>query len=129
MRSASLVALLALAVVVAGCGGSQLDAHEVPGPPPTIALPGGDAQTAGAADADADAETDEDAGADADADAGATDAGGAAAAPPSDTGAAAPPTSEPAAPESAPQQDPAETGGADADAGLDQFCADNPGAC
>jgi hypothetical protein len=135
--------LVVLAALLAGCGGNQIAADEVPVDPPVLTIPTDEDAAPGAATADADADenatdeetTDEDA--DADADAAATAEPG--------TGGAAP-TAEPgtgggttgggttggaqAQPTAAPTQaPPADTGGAQADEGLDQFCADNPGAC
>ena len=130
MRPAVLAALLCLAALVAGCGGSEVQAEEVPGGPVTVALPSGtDPADVGDDDTDADSTADADAdstGDDADAPTP-TDPGTAVA--PTDTGAAAAPVPEATAAPAEPQEDPAATGGADADAGLDQFCADNPGAC
>ena len=132
MRPHHLIALIVLlAFAAAGCGGNQISADEVSANPPVLPLPEGGTtassslrENAGNDDAD---EGDEDADADPDADATATptaEAGAGTPAPPAATATPAPTTGG-----AAPQQDPEATGGAQADEGLDQFCADNPGAC
>jgi hypothetical protein len=126
--------LILLAALLAGCGGNQIAADEVPVDPPVLTIPTDADAAPGATTADSnDAEqTDKDADADADADAtptaepgtggAATSSGGSG----STGGTAATPAPTAAATATAPPED---TGGATADEGLDQFCADNPGAC
>ena len=134
MRFARLSPLLIilLAALLAGCGGNQIAADEVPVDPPVLTIPSNPDAAPGATTADSD---DENAEEDADGDeadatptadpaaSGGTSAGSGSGA----TGgsAATPaPTAEPTATAA-----PEDTGGATADEGLDQFCADNPGAC
>ena len=121
--------LIVLASVLAGCGGNQIAADEVPVDPPVLTIPvDADAAPGAATAADADADADADAYADADATETATAEPGTGGTTSSGTtggttgGTAATPTPTATAP-------PENTGGAQADEGLDQFCADNPGAC
>ena len=125
-----LVALLGLA----GCGGNEVAADEVPGSPPTLSLPPDEqpeADSGSSDDSSADS-ADEDTGADAgtteDAATDTSGTGGTTAAP--DTAATAAPEApatggtepEPTAPES--------TGGAGGDEQqFEDFCNQNPGAC
>ena len=136
MRFARLPSLLILllAALLAGCGADRISAEQVKVDPPTLTIPSDPEAAPGATTADSDDESDED-----DADGDETDAtptadpatsGGTSsgATTPGTTGGSAPtaaPTAEPTA-TAAPPED---TGGATADEGLDQFCADNPGAC
>ena len=133
----STLLLIVLAALLAGCGGNQIAADEVPVEPPTLTIPSDENAAPGATSADADdQQEDEDADADADATAtataepGTTTGGTTGGTTGATTGAAAGTTgggtsAEPTA-TAAPPED---TGGAAADEGLDQFCADNPGAC
>ena len=133
MRFARLSSLLIilLAVVLSGCGGDQISAEEVRVDPPVLTIPSDPDAAPGATTADTD---DENAEEDADADeeeAAATaepGTGGAASGTtsPGGTGGTAPTPAPTAAATATPSQN---TGGATADEGLDQFCADNPGAC
>jgi hypothetical protein len=53
-RSATaLLCTVALAAFAAGCGGSELDYEEVPGPPVEVSIPSGTVESGGNADADA----------------------------------------------------------------------------
>ena len=136
MRFARLPSLLLIlfAALLAGCGGDRLAAEEVTVDPPTLTIPSDPEAAPGATTADADDENaEEDADGDeadatptADPAAGGGTSSGATTPAPSGGSAATPaPTAEPTA-TAAPPED---TGGATADEGLDQFCADNPGAC
>ena len=133
MRGRRLTAIMTtalLALVAAGCGGSESLAPEVPGPPADVALPEATVAAAAgegeeAAAGDEDATTDE----------GTTEDG--AAAPedtaPADPGAAAPETEEggtaaPEAPADGPTNDTAPPEGSEAEQ-FEDFCAQNPGAC
>jgi hypothetical protein len=135
MRFARLSSLLIIlfAALVTGCGGNQIAADEVTVDPPTLTIPSDPESAPGATTADAD---DENAEEDADGDEpeetptpdpatggttpGTTGTGGTG-------GSAATPAPTPEA--TATAAPPEDTGGATADEGLDQFCADNPGAC
>jgi len=131
-RPFTLLLILATALLT-GCGGNQITADEVPLEPPALSLPdnpdaapgaGGGSGDVADADADADATPTPEADA-AGTTSGGTSSGGTA---PGSTGGTTPPPA--ATPTPAATQAPAEdTGGAQADEGLDQFCADNPGAC
>ena len=130
-RPALLALLLALALLAAGCGGAEVAYQEVKLPPPTLTVP--DEGDAPAADDDPDAdETPTPTPTPADGTAGGTTGGTTPGTTGGTTGGATTPgttggTSTPAPQATqAPSQD---TGGATADEGLDQFCADNPGAC
>jgi hypothetical protein len=119
--------LLVLSALLAGCGGNQIAADEVPVEPPVLTIPT-DAEAAPGAAAATEDDTssgDEDADADATptptADAGTSGAG--------TTGGTTGGTAPAATPTPAATTAPNNTGGAQADEGLDQFCADNPGAC
>lgn len=130
-RPFTLVLILAAALLT-GCGGNQITADEVPVEPPTLSLPDNPdaAPGAGGGAADQDADADADETPTPEADAGGTTGGGATSGgtPSSGAGGTTPPPA--ATPTPAATQAPAEdTGGAQADEGLDQFCADNPGAC
>jgi hypothetical protein len=126
--------LVALAALLAGCGGNQIAADEVTVDPPVLTIPTDEGAAPSAAvtgkDADADKTDEESTDADAEATAAATaepgTGGGTAATPAPSGGGTGGAQAEATA---APTQAPAETGGAQADEGLDQFCADNPGAC
>ena len=127
-RKALIPLLFAAALFATGCGGGAVAYEEVDLPPATITVPS-DTGTTASADADATATPTTTPTATPDASGGTTSGGttedSGAAAPtqaeeaPQDTGGATTPTEE------APQ----DTGGASPDEGLDQFCADNPGAC
>ena len=128
-----LVALLGLA----GCGGSEIAADEVPGSPPTLSLPP-DEEPAAAEDSGSNADSDsssteKDTGADTGAtDDAATDTGstgGTTAAP--DTAATAAPEEAPATGGTEPEATaPESTGGAGGDEQqFEDFCNQNPGAC
>ena len=133
MRSArrSPLLLIVLAALLAGCGGNQIAADEVPVDPPVLTIPtDADAAPGATSAADEDEDTDS-ADEDADGDATATPT-----AEPGTGGSAGGTTGggtgggTSAAPEATPTATAApNTGGAEADEGLDQFCADNPGAC
>ena len=126
----ALLTLLLLPALIAGCGGSEVEYEQVNSAPPVLEIPQG-SNTGGlsagedAGDEDANAEktpTPTPTATDGTTVAPAPTAAPETAAP--ETGGAAPETEQPA-PETAPE----DTGGAGADEGLDQFCADNPGAC
>ena len=126
-RLSSLLILL-LAALLSGCGGNQITAEEVPVDPPTLTIPSNPDAAPGASTADADDDNAED-----DADGDEADAtptadpatsGGTSSGTTGGSAATPAPTAEPTATAA-----PEDTGGATADEGLDQFCADNPGAC
>jgi hypothetical protein len=117
-----------LALAAAGCGGSEVTAHEVPGPPPALTVPTDGELASGAADADADA--DPDATAEPDADAGTTEPDAGVVPEDSSGGAVAPETEEaPAVPEetTAPEETPPPAGSAPEQ--FESFCEQNAGAC
>ena len=128
-RRSSLL-IIVLASLLAGCGGNQIAADEVPVDPPVLTIPTDEDAAPGATSADTDDTSEDDGDADADATTtpeptaepgtGGAPAGGGTT--PGGTGGTAPTPTATAAP-------PEDTGGAQADEGLDQFCADNPGAC
>ena len=130
----SSLALILLAALLTGCGGDRIAAEEVPGDAPVLTIPTDADAAPGASTADTDDETaNEDADGD-EADAtptadpatgGGTSSGTTGG---SSTGGTAP-TAAPTAAATATAAPPEDTGGATADEGLDQFCADNPGAC
>jgi hypothetical protein len=133
MRGRRLTAIMTtalLALVAAGCGGSESLAPEVPGPPADVELP--EATVAAAADESEDAAAgDEDATTDEGTTEDSTTAPEETA--PSDSGAAAPDTGEggTAAPETeadGPTNDTAPPEGSEAEQ-FEDFCAQNPGAC
>jgi hypothetical protein len=135
-RSATaLLCTVALAAFAAGCGGSEVDYEEVPGPPVEVSIPSETVESGGNADADATptptatpepgsttAPSDQsgstgtapstDSGDTASSDTSGTDSGGATA--PADEDSAANDTAPPA--------------GSDAEQ-FEDFCAQNPGAC
>jgi hypothetical protein len=128
VRPATLISLLA-AGLLTGCGGNQIAADEVPVDPPVLTVPA-DADAAPGKAADADATATPGADATATPDSSGTSSGTTGATAPSASGGTGGTASGGAAATPAPTQAPAETGGAGAtDEGLDQFCADNPGAC
>jgi hypothetical protein len=136
MRRARLILLTLLAAVLAGCGGNEITADEVPVSPPTITIPESrDAGPDSAARNNADENADADATATATPDDSSAATGGTAsgevAGGTTDTGTAGTEDTGGATDQTQTQeQAPPETGGAGAtDEGLDQFCADNPGAC
>jgi hypothetical protein len=128
-----LMALLpaVLALAAAGCGGSEIAADEVPGPPPALSVPtdkdlgggGGDGgagtdDTSGSGGQDGDADT-------ADEDAGGT-APEATAEPDASGGAAAPETQTP--PDDTATNDTAPPADSEAEQ-FETFCEQNAGAC
>jgi hypothetical protein len=131
-RKALTPVLLAAALFAAGCGGSEVAYEEVDLPPATITVPK-DTGSSSSADASKTPEPtptptvtpDASGGTGTGAATGGTTAGGTtsggttAGGTTEDTGGA--PTQT--------QTQPEDTGGASPDEGLDQFCADNPGAC
>ena len=120
-----LTLLLASALAVSGCGGSQIAADEVTVDPPTLTIPK-DSKISAASTPDADATATATATVDpATGATGTTGTSGTTAAPATGTGGT---TAAPAAPAAtaAPQGN---TGGASADQDFDEFCANNPGAC
>jgi len=147
--STALVALLA-AFLLAGCGGSQVSADEVPGAPPELAVP--DAEAAGALqDSGSSSASRRDRGSDTtststdatpsdgssdgtsgdsggSASSGSSDATGGAAAPAPQATATPAPTQAPAAPQDGAQNDssPPVDSGAER---FEDFCQQNPGAC
>ena len=129
LRPAVLLVLSLLSIVIAGCGGGEVEYEQVTAKPPVIPIPDGSATgdlSAGedAGGEDANAEKTPTPTPTATGGTGATAAPPAAtAAPPTDTGGAAPEEEQPA------QEQPEDTGGAQADDQFDPFCADNPGAC
>jgi hypothetical protein len=129
----SLLALIvaALAFAVAGCGGGEIAAEEVPGAPPALIVPS-DSELASASEsddaADTTASTDDSASADesaatqAPADTGATT-------PPADTSGGTVAAPEPtAAPEDSAANDTAPAPGSEAEQ-FESFCEQNAGAC
>ena len=132
-----LLVILAVSALAGGCGGGGVEYEQVKAAPPVLEIPDGSntgslasGEDAGNEDDDPDADETPTPTPTAAGDTGATAApvapptGTGTTAPPTDTGGAAPETEQPAQPEQ-----PQDTGGAGADAELDQFCADNPGAC
>jgi hypothetical protein len=131
----ALLCTAALAVLGAGCGGSELDYEEVPGPPAEVAVP---SETVGEPGADADADADatptptpEPGGTTAPSDqSGGTDT---APAPSTDTAASGTTGTDsggataPAEEDSA-TNDTAPPAGSEAEQ-FEDFCAQNPGAC
>jgi hypothetical protein len=127
---ALIVALLALAV--AGCGGGEVDADEVPGAPPAIVLPSDDDLGGGSSNASADsgtAQEDADANADGTADEDAAADTGTTTTPPEDTsgGTTAPEPTATAVPDAPTTDTPPETGSAPEQ--FEDFCEQNAGAC
>lgn len=119
----SLIAVLLLGA--SGCGGNQISADEVTSDPPALELPEGGTTASTQLQEDAGSDDEDEPDEDATPTPTPTASGGTAPAP------AATPTPAPATGGTQPQQQaaPEDTGGATADEGLDQFCADNPGAC
>jgi hypothetical protein len=123
--------LIALSALLAGCGGNQIAAEEVPGDPPVLTVPTDPDAAPGAAASNAgdSSSTDQSGGAEStptpDPGSGSSSSGttGGTTGGTTSGGTTAAPTATATA---TPSQD---TGGAQADEGLDQFCADNPGAC
>jgi len=125
---------VALALAAAGCGGSEVDADEVPGAPPALTVP-----TEGELGAGTDADADAEANPDASADESTEDPAESGAATDPDA-AAAPETTEPVDPSggtTAPETAAPDEGAADpaqppADSPPEQFesfCEQNAGAC
>jgi hypothetical protein len=134
MRSprTTLLAIAAVALAVAGCGGGEIDADEVPGSPPSLTVPS-DSELS-APDTDTGTGTDEDATTDPDAaateDPAATDESAAPVVPAEpETGGTVPEEPQAAVPEdtttepapAAPEEAPTEQ--------FDTFCEQNVGAC
>jgi hypothetical protein len=130
MRSSrtTLLAIAAVALAVAGCGGSDVAADEVPGNPPALTVPSDNELDAGASDAES--TTDEST----EPDAAAEDATGAAEsvapAEPADPsgGTVAPDDSQAAAPEDT-TADPAQPPADSPPEQFESFCEQNAGAC
>jgi hypothetical protein len=129
----SLIALLfaILAFAATGCGGSEVAADEVPGPPPTLSVPtdsdvGGNSNAAAdtSAKSDGKSTTSSDSGT---ADSGAASADSGTATPPADTsgGTAAPEAT--AAPDTAASDTPPAAGSPPQQ--FEDFCQQNAGAC
>jgi hypothetical protein len=131
-----LIALCAVAALtVAGCGGPDIAYREVTSPPPTLPVPR-DADTLASPSASATPTVTPTATA-----ASGTTSSGTTSTGATSTGGTAPAPAATTAPSTGTggttggtgttQQQPSgqDTGGATADQGLDQFCADNPGAC
>jgi hypothetical protein len=123
-----ILALAALALAVAGCGGSQVSAEEVPGPPPALVVPS-DSEIGGSdAGASTDETTDPDAAAD---DAAATDGATDQAAPTEPvepSGGTVAPEPQAAAPEDT-TADPAQPEPGSPPEQFESFCEQNAGAC
>jgi hypothetical protein len=131
MRSLALLATVLVALAVAGCGGSDELAPQVPGPPADVTIPDAGVTPSG------DAAQEDGSSSDETQDPDATETPEATAAPEGtgDTGAAAPDTSggtaapeEPAPAEDGPTNDTAPPEGSNAQQ-FEDFCAQNPGAC
>jgi hypothetical protein len=131
--------LAVLPIAAAGCGGSEVSADEVPGPPPALTVPtdedlggggggGGDGGDGGDETADAGNATDEDADADAQTDdtTDGTVAPEATAAPPADDTTGGTATPETAPEDTATNDTP--PAGAEAEQ-FESFCEQNAGAC
>ena len=129
-----LTAVLAIAsLAAAGCGGGQVSADEVPGPPPALTVPtdselgGGAADDAAEDSGTADESSDS---ADEGADTGTTDEGAtdpSTTAPADESGGAAVPEAT-AAPEDSAANDTPPPAGSEAEQ-FEDFCAQNAGAC
>jgi len=120
-----LVALLLSALLgLSACGGQEIQADEVPGPPADLPLPQGEPPAAEGTEAPTPTPTPTP-------EAGATEEGGASAAPApqpdaaADAGAAA---GEPATEADAPGNDQPPPAGSEAER-FEEFCSANPGAC
>ncbi len=138
-RSATaLLCTVAMAAGAAGCGGSELDYQEVPGPPVEVAIPSETVEAGASGDADADADatptptaTAEPGSTTAPSDqSGATDAAPSTGTDPAssgtsdtDSGGATAPAQEDSA-----TNDTAPPAGSEAQQ-FEDFCAQNPGAC
>jgi hypothetical protein len=127
----AIIAVLAFAA--AGCGGSEVDADEVPGNPPALTVPTDSELESGGSDADA--ETDESTDETTDPDAAAEDPAGTGAVEPAvpeeqaDTsGGAAAPEEQAAAPEDT-TADPAQPPADSPPEQFESFCEQNAGAC
>ncbi len=123
-----IVAVLLLPALIAGCGGSEVEYEQVKAEPPALDVPGDTAALSKGSSTADDAQADETPTPTPTAEGGTGTAAPPAAAAPTTpstgTGGAAPEAQQPAT-----EEQPENTGGAGADEGLDQFCADNPGAC
>ena len=138
-RSATaLLCTVALAAFAAGCGGSELDYEEVPGPPVEVSIPSETVESGGSAGADADATPTPTATAEPGSTTAPDDQSGATGtAPSTDTGTATAGTgtsdtdsggaTAPAEEDSA-TNDTAPPAGSEAQQ-FEDFCAQNPGAC
>ena len=125
-RRKTLLAIAAVALAVAGCGGSEVDPDEVPGDPPALTSPS-DSELGTGADTGTGTEDDTTIDPEPTEDPAATDESAVPIVPEEDPAAAAVPeepaavpedtTTEPAAPEEAPPDQ------------LDSFCEQNVGAC
>jgi hypothetical protein len=117
-RHAAVVLTAALALVAGGCGGSDVEYEEAPGPPAVLTVPEGASSLSADATPEADASATATPTAAAETPAGTT----------SEAGAAAPAATPTPAATAAPQ-----SGGTDAPAEdsneFDAFCNENPGAC
>jgi hypothetical protein len=131
MRNLALLAAMLVAIAVAGCGGGDAVAPQVPGPPADVTIP--DSGVTPSGDSSQDGSSSDESSQDPDA----TETPTATAAPEGtgDTGAAAPDTSggtaapEGQAPaEDGPTNDTAPPEGSNAQQ-FEDFCAQNPGAC
>jgi hypothetical protein len=118
------LAIVAVALAAAGCGGGEVSSDEVPGSPPALTVPSDSELGAPETSTDEDATTDEDAATD---DSAATDQSADPVAPADADGGTTVPepqaavpddtTETPAAPEEAPTEQ------------FDSFCEQNVGAC
>ena len=138
-RSATaLLCTVALAAGVVGCGGSELDYEEVPGPPVEVSIPSETVEAGASGDADADATPTPTATAEPGSTTAPSDQSGATGtAPSADTGTdpASSGTSDPdSGGATAPAQEDSATNDTAPPAGseaqqFEDFCAQNPGAC
>ena len=136
-RSATaLLCTVALAAFAAGCGGSELDYEEVPGPPVEVSIPSETVESGGSAGADADATPTPTATAEPGSTTAPDDQSGDTGAAPStgtgtaDTGTSGTDSGGATAPaeEDSAANDTAPPAGSEAQQ-FEDFCAQNPGAC
>jgi hypothetical protein len=142
-RPVLLALCAALTLGVAGCGGSDVGYEEVTSPPPTLPIPNNNAAASPSSTPDANASptatptATASSGASSGASTGGTSSGTGTTTAPAPTATTAPSTgtgtgtggTTTGGGTTQQQSSGADTGGATADQGLDQFCADNPGAC
>jgi hypothetical protein len=125
-----LLALLVAVVALGGCGGSEIDADEVPGATPTLTVPSDSELNSGSTSDEDAASTDEDAATTEDAAAEDTTADTEAAAPADETtgGTTTPAPTATAAPQDSAETDTPPPAGSEAQQ-FEDFCAQNAGAC